>query len=1006
MELKKSVFMSVMLMIMGIMSAQAQNAASETMDERFNGEGMPYGWFAKGWTVKEGAVQKGGNSGGMQMPGMPGGSSEVNYLMTPPLQASEGGSLVFSAKKGQDNGMGAMMGNSDSTFVVEYEVYSEHRWKRLAEFTTELEDDYKTFTVQSPGTGEYRFRFKASGNVVIDSVAGFKIDTEAPDIHVLRDSVDATNVDLSICEKDSVVKFSVINTGTGVLNTTIEVYDESPFSLNVTNLSVEAGDSTEFELTYSYQKAKTGRNSTELSFKPADNRIFGVYYRVDAVKAENNVWSEEFKSDGQPEGWFADGWQFKDNTASIIKPSDGMEGMMGGSSPSYYLLTPVLTVDNPQQTLVFKAMKTGSTGMGSMFGGGGPTFTIEKSVYGSHKWEKVKDLTEETDTLFKALWVSELPAGDYRFRFVASDSIVIDSVAGFTLKQNSPDIYVVYKDQAAQAINLGTLRADSTVTVGVINTGSGTLKVSVTSSDEQKYVVSQKELSVAAGDTAQVDVTYKYIENEEGERTAAITFKPAQEILPVQVVGIRAYTIGNKTWAENFEPEYVVEDESQPLDLPAGWESTGWYITKPSSGGGMMAMFGGGGGDETPKTWMATTDSEEYELVTPSLQATQGDILEFQAEMTGGGGMMAMFSGGGGSTGLLNVYYNCENSDEWVLYDTYTTTGTVHFKAPFSGIYRLKFKGSSVALDDFCGFRHPTQGIALRDGMDAQNKEVLDTYSGVKVNVYYDRVLSAVDNGDGTWTPKAHTICLPYTVDFKAYNEAGKVKLYAMQFLDKYYNHLIFNELKGETAKAGVPYLVVVNEGEVNLNAYDVEPVKELDSERNKLVMDYEYWHSGWTPQILRGLWEGTFETLPVNGEDAAKTYCLADDGSWVKLSTATADVPGFRAFFADRDYELPDKIDPQTSRASRAGKLSDSYKTKFYINGEAGNGEGDVEDIIGLAFSGDVTRNAPDVTGIKPTIQTIDNDGSVRYYDLHGRLLKEKPAKGIYIENGVKKIK
>ena len=64
-----------------------------------------------------------------------------------------------------------------------------------------------------------------------------------------------------------------------------------------------------------------------------------------------------------------------------------MEGMMGGSSPSYFLITPVLTVDDANQTLAFSAKTTGSSGMGSMFGGGGSTFSIEKSVYGSNRWE-------------------------------------------------------------------------------------------------------------------------------------------------------------------------------------------------------------------------------------------------------------------------------------------------------------------------------------------------------------------------------------------------------------------------------------------------------------------------------------------------------------------------------------------------------------------------------------------------------------------------------------------
>ena len=44
--------------------------------------------------------------------------------------------------------------------------------------------------------------------------------------------------------------------------------------------------------------------------------------------------------------------------------------------------------------------------------------------------------------------------------------------------------------------------------------------------------------------------------------------------------------------------------------------------------------------------------------------------------------------------------------------------------------------------------------------------------------------------------------------------------------------------------------------------------------------------------------------------------------------------------------------------------------------------------------------------TGILPTIQTIEADGTSRYFDLQGRMLNGKPNKGVYIENGKKVIR
>jgi hypothetical protein len=39
------------------------------------------------------------------------------------------------------------------------------------------------------------------------------------------------------------------------------------------------------------------------------------------------------------------------------------------------------------------------------------------------------------------------------------------------------------------------------------------------------------------------------------------------------------------------------------------------------------------------------------------------------------------------------------------------------------------------------------------------------------------------------------------------------------------------------------------------------------------------------------------------------------------------------------------------------------------------------------------------------PIIQTIESDGTSRYFDLQGRMLNGKPVKGLYIEDGRKII-
>ena len=146
--MKKNFLLSLLLLLVGANSMKAQ------MDERFNEGKIPYGWYADGWTVKDNAAQKGSSSEGFNMGTLMGGdNSGFTYLMTPPLKVASGENLVFSAKKSEGGGMDSFMGSNDSTFVVERSVYGEHKWIQVADLTTELESEYKTFTIS--GTDEY-----------------------------------------------------------------------------------------------------------------------------------------------------------------------------------------------------------------------------------------------------------------------------------------------------------------------------------------------------------------------------------------------------------------------------------------------------------------------------------------------------------------------------------------------------------------------------------------------------------------------------------------------------------------------------------------------------------------------------------------------------------------------------------------------------------------------------------------------------------------------------------
>ena len=995
----------------------SQNISSGQMDERFNDNKLPYGWFTEGWKVDSTGVAKKGSPDKAQndstSTGMPefdisslmGGGSSLNYLMTPPLSVQSGEVLAFSAKKGKDNsGMASFMGgDSDSTFVVERAVYGEHKWMKVADFTSELDSVFKTFTISNTDPGEFRFRFRAGADVEIDSVAGYHIDNEAPDIYPMYLDKNIQPIDLSICTKDTTVTFSIINTATGTLNVDLSTSDKKAFSLDTKQVSIAAADTAKVKLTFTCSQAHEGRNSTMLSFKTTDSRVEEIPLPVDAIISQSDVWTEDFNNNKVPEGWFTEGWKVDSTGVATLKQGgdDGMMSMFGGgSSASYYLMTPPVTVSDVNDVLLFSAKKPGGGGgmdFSSMMGGGGsnsPSFFIEKSVYGSGKWEMAKDFSNALDTVYTTQWLSGLEPGEYRFRFLSSDSIVIDSVAGFQIDMNAPDLYVTLDSAVVKSLDLGMLRGDSTTTFTVINTGTGILSVDVASFDETRLAFNEKSLSIASGDSLLLNATMLRDDERQGEINELMMLTPTDERVSPQAVAMNAYIIKSDAWSEDFEPLYVIEDQTYPRQFPEGWSSTGWTVTQ-DGGNDMMAMFGGGSGEEP--SWVVKTDSKEYEVITPRLQAKKGHLLRFTANI-GDGGMMAMFSmfmGGGATPSYLNLYYKRDNDKDWTLYNTYFQSDTIVFKAPYSGFYRLKFMGEGASLDDFYGFSLPKDSIEIPEvhsGYDFTS--MLQNVDGQTWNVTYERKIYARDNSDGTFAPVAATVCLPYEFNIDDYYEQGRAKAYQLEYVDTIYCQFIFREVADNLMEAGKPYMIVVNKDDIQFNAIDVKMTSKVA--QGTPVYDYTTWWTE-TKKVEVGTWNGTFDTVNGSGVE----YALRDNGQWMCMASPYFINP-FRSYVRanDNSWLMYFRQNPDTYDYSQLNQAR-SIATRFYS--EDSDGIGEVAEISGLLYVGDVFGNG--TTDITPTIHTIDNDGTHNYFDLQGRRLNGKPEKGIYIENGKKYI-
>ena len=1066
--MKMKLLFSMLLLFVGV-NMQAQSVAAEQMDERFNDNKLPYGWFTEGWEVDSTGVIKTNASSGFSfdleslfgtknedpeekgedpeekgedpeektedpeesgnknqfdisslLESLMGGGSKDNYLLTPPLVVNEGETLVFSAMKGKKDdsgsGMSFSFGSSDSTFVVERSVYSRNQWVRVADFTTELDTIFKTFTIANTPAGEYRFRFKAGGTVMIDSVAGFHIDNEAPDIYIIENDARAQHIDFSLCSEDSTRTLKVINTATGTLKVGIASDDAALFSVNPGELEVAAADTLDVNITFNFAAGQSGKNEAQITFVPVDERVYGKTLYATAVVTQPDVWMEDFNANVQPKGFFTEGWEFRDSVATTSS-GGGMAAMFGGGGSSSFLMTPPLKVEDINEVLLFSA-KSGSSddgmaGMGSLFGGGGSSIVVEKSVYGSNKWEKVKEFTEPLDSTYRVLWVGYIEPGEYRFRIIASDSIVVDSIAGFHLDENAPDIYVLHNNTAAGAINYGMPQANSTETFAVVNTGTGSLQGAIVSTDETTFGLSAKEFAINASDTAYIDVTYLFDEQSLGIHQGAVTFAPTTSVLVPLTYPLTAYSTYADAWMEDFEPEFLREDETQPIDLPAGWETTGWEVKLPSSGGGLMDMLGGlmgGGGDAAPKSWMATTSSDAYELITPRLQAKKGDVLRFEAELGGGGlmDMMGMFMGGGGATGQLSVFYRLDGNDSWTYYNTFIQNGYVYFVAPYSGVYQLRFTSPSASLDNFYGFRMPIQSVALSEENDDANAAVFENYNGQTVNVSYDRILSATQQSNGTWMPQAYIVSLPYDYNFTDYYEADQAKIFRLAFKEEYYRQFIFlpdGNANPTLMQAGRSYLVIVMKDQINLSATGVTLNNTIVDDDQNVVNSFEDWYfeDKLTPV---GKWMANFRSISDVEADTMNIYGLRDDGSWARFHSESGEakyrIPAFRGYFEANAEATPDE--PAGARMN-APAAPGTYRTLFQNTDQQGTSSGEDVSFDNLQFEGVIPYIKETTVGIQPTIVAIDADGTCRYFDLQGRLLNGKPVKGLYIENGKKVI-
>ena len=263
-------------------------------------------------------------------------------------------------------------------------------------------------------------------------------------------------------------------------------------------------------------------------------------------------------------------------------------------------------------------------------------------------------------------------------------------------------------------------------------------------------------------------------------------------------------------------------------------------------------------------------------------------------------------------------------------------------------------------------------------GMDCEQLNLTDGYDFVPpyeftaTKANYDRKLYTTKNADGTWSSRAYTICLPYDLNLTEAHYSDRIRVCKLWFI-KENREFVFSNTD-PNLKAGQAYLIVVNEGELSLEASEASIVTEA-GEGEEVYM----WE---TDNQSMGSWRGSFKKIGNADASAMYAYSLQDSGDF-RLISAEAPQASWEAFRA--------------TYCANAFTGNNSYKSVFkqYVQGEE---EDPFINFPADVFVGD--SNIP--AGSVGIMHVINDDGSHIYFDLQGRQFPGKPyKKGVYINNG-----
>ena len=229
---------------------------------------------------------------------------------------------------------------------------------------------------------------------------------------------------------------TVSNTGNAELTVGI-VSDNADFTVSKANLTVAAGETGTFTISYQYNAETFGSHAATITLTPNVGEV--VTIAVSASVKDPNRWTEDFSGNALPHGWniigTASKWTFADGEAK------------GSFEQGGWLVTPKLIVE-AGQAMTFQARNWQY----------GSDLIVQYQKDGG-EWTEQQKHSYDGQTTYETFTIEGLEAGNYRFR-IASENIALDNFEGFKLapvtetKETWYVYYVfAYKDASGNDVN-------------------------------------------------------------------------------------------------------------------------------------------------------------------------------------------------------------------------------------------------------------------------------------------------------------------------------------------------------------------------------------------------------------------------------------------------------------------------------------------------------------------------------------------------------------------------